>query len=94
MSATGSPRHEGSKPSAYGSIVTIRLYRNFWIYPSPLLSCFVLPIELTQVDAAGNCDGIYGATGGLTDQRSPEYHENGVQTTEDTTDRILAVRRA
>ena len=46
------------------------------------------------MDAAGNCDGIYGATGGLTDQWSPEYRENGVQTTKDTTDRILAVRRA
>ena len=63
-------------------------------YSSPLPYSVVLPIELTQVDGAGNCDGTYGATGGLTNLTSPEYRENGLQTTEDTADRILAVRRA
>jgi len=66
MTATGSPWHEGSKPSAYGSIVTIRLYRCFWIYPSPLPFCFALPIGLTRVDGAGKCDGTDSATGDLT----------------------------
>jgi len=95
MTATGSPIHEGSVWTAgLGPIEANRSDPASWIYPSPLPSSFVLPIELTQVDGAGNCDGTYGATGGLTNQRSPEYRENGVHTTEDTADRILAVRRA
>jgi len=51
-------------------------------------------MELTQVDEAGICNGTDGGTGGLNNQRSPGYHENGVQTTEDPADRILAARRA
>jgi len=66
MTATGSPRHEGSKPSAYGSIVTIRLYRYFWIYPSPLPSSLALPIGLIRLDGARKCDSTDSATGGLT----------------------------
>jgi len=73
MTATSSPRHKGSKPSGYVSIVTIRLYRYSWIYPSPPPSSFALPIGLTRVDGAGNYDSTDSATGG-----SPYYCENGV----------------
>jgi len=66
MTATGWPRHEGSKPSAYGSTVTVHLYRYFWIYPSPLPSSFALPIGLIRLDGVGKCDGTDSATGGLT----------------------------
>jgi len=95
MTATCSASQEGSVWTAgLGPIVANLSDPASWIDPSPLPSSFVLRIELTQVDGAGNCDGTYGATGGLTNQRSPEYRENGVHTNEDTTDRILAVRRA
>jgi len=95
MTTTGSPSHEGSVLTAgLGPIVSNRLDPASWIYPEPLPSSFALPIELTQVDGAGNCDSTDGVRGGLTNQKPPSYPENVVQTTEDTADRILAVRRA
>jgi len=95
MTSTGSPSHTGSVWTAgLGPIVANLSDPASWIHPSPLPSSFVLPIDLTQVDGAGNCNGTYGSTEGLTNQRSPEYRENEVQTMEDTADRILAVKRA
>ena len=95
VTATSSPRQEQSVCVAVlGPIVANRSDPAFWIYPSPLPSSLVLPIELTQVHGGGNCNGTYGATAGLTNQRSPEYRKNGVQTTGDTAARIVAVRRA
>jgi len=66
MTATGLLRNEESKPSAYGSIVNIRWYRYFWIYPSSLPSSFAIQIGLIRVDGAGKCNGTNSATGGLT----------------------------
>jgi hypothetical protein len=90
MTATGSLSHEGSVWTAgLGPIVANRLDPASWIYSELLPSSFAFPIELTQVDGAGNCDGTDGVTGGLTNQKPPGYRENVVQTTEDTADRIL-----
>jgi len=95
MTATGVPSHEGSVwTPGIGPIVGNHSDPASWIYPQPLPSSFELPIELNQVDGAGNCNGTNGATGGLTNQRPRGYRENGVQPTDDTADRILAARRA
>ena len=95
MTTTSSPSHEESVLTArLGPIVANGLDPASWIHPEPLPSSFALTIELTQVDGAGNCDGTDGVTGVITNQKPPGYREIVVQTTEDTADRILAVRRA
>jgi len=68
MIATGSPRQDGSKPSAYGSIEAILLYRYIWMYPPTRPSFFVSPIALLALDGAGECDGTDGATGCLANR--------------------------
>ena len=95
MTATGYPSPEGSVWTAgLGPIVANRLDPASWMYPEPLPFSFALPIELTEVDGAGNCDGTDGVTAGHTNQKPPGYREIVLQTTADTADRILAVRQA
>jgi hypothetical protein len=87
MTATGPPRHEGSKPSASSSTVTTRLFLYRWIYPSLLPFCFVLPIGLTRVDEAGICNRTDRATGCPTIKDFPntvkvEYRQLKIPQTE------------
>jgi len=94
VTATIVRRQQGSKSSTYDTTVTIHVERYFWIHHSRIPSSFALPIRLTQVAEVGNCDSSNSATSGDKYLRSPEFRKNGVQTNNDTADRLFAVRQA